>query len=231
MNPVLFPRMLYRGICLFGACAMIAAGTEPLPATGPTASLEATTPSSTDPWVTVGSVRVNSETHSMLVTGWVNQVFGLVELLACGPGGKTHESVFVLETSPIDFQAALLLLGIKPGTPPRDVGVGRPQGPKLDIWVDWKDGAQNRRERAERFITDLRNQKPLPTTPWIFTGSVFENGKFMALAEESLIASYWDPWAIINIPLPCGADDTILVVNTNAVPPLRTPIQMQIKAR
>ena len=231
MNPVLFARILCRKLCLFGACAIVATGAEPLLSTGPAATPEAGTRSSTDPWVTLGSVRVNSETRSMLVTGWVNQVFGLVELLACGPGGKTHESVFVLEASPVDFQAGLLLLGIKPGTPPRDVGEGQPKGPELDIWVDWKDGAKNRRERAERFIVDIRNQKPLPATPWIFTGSVFEDGKFMALAEESLIATYWDPWAIINIPLPCGADDTLLVVNTNAVPPLNTPIQMQIKAR
>jgi hypothetical protein len=41
------------------------------------------------------------------------------------------------------------------------------------------------------------------------------------------VVSYWDPYAIVNLPLPCGADDEILAVNTNIVPAYRTPITMR----
>ena len=56
---------------------------------------------------------------------------------------------------------------------------------------------------------------------------MIKDGHFKAFAEESYVVSYWDPYAIINLPLPCGADDEILAVNTNIVPAYRTPITMR----
>ena len=142
----------------------------------------------------LGSVQVDAQTKTMVISGWVNQVSGAIELLACGPGGKTHESVFVLDCNPVDMQAGLLLLGLKPGTPSPGLGQGPPNGPALDIWVDWLEGTNSRSLRAENFVVNVEDsRKPLPKTPWTFTGSVFEDGQFKALAEESLIVTYWDP--------------------------------------
>jgi len=179
----------------------------------------------------VGSVRVDPAARAVIATGWVNQVLGPIELLACGPGGKTHESVFVMDVNPLDLQTALLLLGLKPGTPPPALGQGQPVGPKLDIWIEWADQGTQRKERAERFVVNVENDKPLPKTPWIFTGSVFEEGEFKALAEESLVATYLDPWAIVNLPLACAANDEILTVNERLVPPVKTPVTFRIVAR
>lgn len=184
-----------------------------------------------DDMVRMGGVTVDARARTVSVTGWVNQVSGAIELLACGPGGKTHESVFVLDVNPLYLQTGLLLLGVRPGRPPAGLGTGRPSGTKVDLWVDWEEGGRRRSERAERFVYNAQARSVLPKTPWIFTGSVVEDGEFKALAEESLVATYWDPWAIINLPLPCGADDEILGVNTNLVPPLRTPITFRIRAR
>ena len=179
---------------------------------------------------TLGAVRVDAQTRTMVISGWVNQVWGAIELLACGPGGKTHESVFVLNCNPVDMQAGLLLLGLKPGTPPTGLGQGQPTGPALDIWVDWMEGSTSRSMRAEDFVVNVEDgRRPLPETPWIFTGSVFEDGQFKALAEESLIVTYWDPWALINLPLPCGTNDEILSVNSNCVPALNTPVTFRFR--
>ncbi len=180
---------------------------------------------------TLGNVQVDAQTKTMMVSGWVNQVWGAIELLACGPGGKTHESVFVLNCNPVDMQAGLLLLGLKPGTPPTGLGQGQPQGPGVDIWVDWMEGSTSRSMRAETFVVNVEDdRRPLPETPWTFTGSVIEDGQYKALAEESLIVTYWDPWAIINLPLACGTNDEILSVNSNSVPPLKTPVTFRFKA-
>ena len=87
--------------------------------------------------------------------------------------------------------------------------------PGLDwgpAWVDWQEGGRVRSRRAESFVFNIEARKVLPSTPWIFTGSVFEDGEFKALAEQSLVMTYWDPWGIINLPLPCGSNDEILVV-------------------
>ncbi|MBN1670344.1 MAG: hypothetical protein JXR37_04895 [Kiritimatiellae bacterium] len=180
---------------------------------------------------TLGSVQVDAQQRCVTAKGWINQTQGLVELLACGPNGKVHESVLVLDVNPLDLQTALLLLNLKPGRPPAALGEGRPEGPELELWVHWQESSTNRSLRAERLLYDDKGKKDVPETRWVFTGSAVENGKFMALAEESLVATYWDPWAIVNLPLDCGANDDILLVNEKTVPPLKTPVTLEMRVR
>ena len=194
----------------------------------------------------LGTVRVDAVNRSVIATGWVNQVEGLIELLACGPGGKCHESLFVLPINPLDLQTGLLLLGLKPGLPPGDADLGKraprengattaqargPTGPEVDIWVDWQVNGKTRSVRAEKMVKNTETKRPLPGTGWTFTGSVVEKGEFMAKAEESFVATFWDPWAILNLTLPCGADGDILVINTANAPPLGASITMRFVKR
>jgi len=176
-----------------------------------------------------GTVQVDPVLRCVVVTGFVNLVEGPIELMACGPGGKVHESLLVLELNPVDLQAALLLIGLRSGPPMKDLGVGPPLGDRVLIWAEWQQDGQ----RQVRPLADLAYQwqrkAPLKTDGWVFTGSTFEDGKFKALAEESLITSYWDPWSILNVQAAVGADDEALSVNTNAVPPLHTPIRLLIE--
>ena len=180
---------------------------------------------------TLGAVRLNAATKTVTATGWVNQTEGAIEVLACGLKGKVHESVFVLALNPLDLQAALLLTGLKGGEPMPDIGVGPPNGSPVDIFVDWQQDGETRTARAETFVWNIQDDTVLPETPWTFTGSIIRNGRFKALVEESLVVTYWDPYAILDLPLPCGADDEILHVNTNTVPPLHTPITMRFRPR
>ena len=169
--------------------------------------------------------------RQVIATGWVNQTDGAVEVLACGPKGKVHESVFVLALNPLDLQAALLLAGLKGGEPMPDIGVGPPNGSPLDIYVDWRQDGEARTARAETFLWNVQEDAVVPETPWTFTGSFVRDGQFKALVEESLVVTFWDPFAIIDLPLPCGADDEIIHVNSNAVPPVQTPITMRFVPR
>ena len=181
--------------------------------------------------VKVGDVRVDSVTRTVVITGYFNQAQGPVELLACGPGGKRHESIFVLEANPIDIQTAMLLVGAQSGAPMKQVGQGPPLGSKLDIWVEWtRDGAAAI-EDADYFIYQVKKGKPLGRVGWIFNGSTVEDGQFKALAEESMIATYWDPWAIMNIDSPVGSDDELLSVNEQRVPPVGTPATLYLHLR
>ncbi len=178
--------------------------------------------------VQIGAVSVNAETRTVTATGWVNQVQGPIELLACGPEGKRHESIFVLQCSPTDLQAAMLLAGAKAGPPMAGPGQGPPKGSPVEIWVEWILNGVKRVARAEDCIERVATGAPLGRTSWLFTGSVIENGYFKALAEESLIVTYWDPWAIINMASPLGSDDDALRVRTSAVPPIETEIKLHI---
>ena len=179
----------------------------------------------------LGAVRLDSATKTVTATGWVNQTAGAIEVLACGLAGKVHESVFVLPVNALDLQAALLLAGLKGGEPMPALGQGPPNGAPVDIFVDWKSGDETKTARAESFVSNVEENAVLPETPWTFTGSVVKDGQFKAFAEESLVVTYWDPYAIVNISLPCGANDELLVVNTNVVPEVQTPVALRFVPR
>ena len=180
---------------------------------------------------TLGSVKLDSATKTVSATGWVNQTSGPIEVLACGLAGKVHESVFVLPVNALDLQAALLLAGLKGGEPMPALGQGPPAGAPVDVFVDWKSGDETKTARAEAFVWNVEENAVLPDAPWTFTGSVIKDGQFKAFAEESLVVTYWDPYAIVNISLPCGANDELLVVNTNVVPEVKTPVTLRFVPR
>ena len=181
--------------------------------------------------IVFGNVVLDELSKTVTATGWVNQTRGLIEVFACGPRGKTHESAFVLDANPFDLQAALLATGLKAGEPMPAFGEGPPHGSPVDIFLSWPDpatGATNT-ARAETFVMDVEQEHPLAEGPWTFTGSVVIDGRFMAIAEETYIASFWDPYAIVNNPLPSGVNDDILFVNTNAIPPYGTPVTFSFR--
>ncbi|HMP77404.1 MAG TPA: YdjY domain-containing protein [Kiritimatiellia bacterium] len=174
----------------------------------------------------MGTVQVDPDARIVVVTGFVNQAEGAIELIACGPGGKTHESVFVMQAHAMDLQTALLLLGLEPGLPHEELGQGPPRGPRVDVWVTWTDAdGAVRAHPAELFAYNIETGRVLPHTGWAFTGSVMIDGQFKALAEESYLVTFWDPWAILNIMNnEVGPDDELLAVNRALVPPPGTTV-------
>ena len=177
-----------------------------------------------------GSVDLDMATKAVTCTGWVNQARGIVEVLACGAEGKVHESVLVLPVNPLDLQAALLLAGNKGGEPMPGFGVGPARGSPVDLWVEWtdKESGETRKARAETFVLDVEQGTALEEGPWVFTGAIMKDGEFKALSEETLMATYWDPYAIINNPYASGGNDDILFANPDTVPPEGTPIRFTI---
>lgn len=177
-----------------------------------------------------GSVDLDEATKAVTCTGWVNQARGIVEVLACGEEGKVHESVLVLAVNPLDLQAALLLAGHKAGEPMPGFGVGPARGSPVDLWAEWTDAAsgESRKARAETFVLDAETGTAMEEGPWVYTGSIVQDGEFKALAEETLIATYWDPYAIINNPYASGGNDDILFANPETVPPVGTAIRFTI---
>jgi hypothetical protein len=69
----------------------------------------------------------------------------------------------------------------------------------------------------------------MPKTYWIYTGSKIIDGKFIAQTEQSIIATYHDPFAIFDHPLATGTDDTLYYVNQQTVPPKGTRVKLVIK--
>ncbi len=179
----------------------------------------------------LANITIDKKKGEVKVPGRVNMQEGLVELLACGRWGKLHESVLVIDVEPYYFQLALLLLGLEPGNKPLAYqgDPHTPQGDYVDILVEWRENGKSVKKRAEELVFNRATGKSMKRTHWVFTGSIIQNGIFIAQVEQSLVTTFHDPATIIDNPLPAGGDDTLYYANKRVVPPVGTPVTMIVK--
>jgi hypothetical protein len=178
----------------------------------------------------IGQVVVDTRERTVTCAGQVNMLRGPIEYLAVTPSGKRHESVLTLDLEPMHLQVALLLLGLEPGGNLRHQGDSQPPtGAPVRIEVRWRAGGRERSARLEEFAWDIPKRRPMEAHAWTFTGSRVTDAGFAASREGSLIASYRDPYAILNNSLPTGADDTVYKVNERIVPPVGTRVSVVLR--
>jgi hypothetical protein len=135
-------------------------------------------------------LRVNRAGRYVDVDATVCLDDGLLELIACTPGSREHESVITVAARPIHIHTALLLIGANSGNPP----LARPlddeqtrweflpaRGDLIEVFLAWKnpDGSAVERSISD-FITSREEatetarpiqQKPRFPGVFIFAGS------------------------------------------------------------
>lgn len=181
----------------------------------------------------VGNVTLAADRSWMRVPGRVNQREGIVEYLAVGPKGKTHESILVLDVEATHLMVGCLLMGLVPAplTPQDDPGLRvvrgegeadpappvRRDGSLVTLEVLWAPPAPagpavpgaapvpaEVLHRAEDLMWSREARTSMPHTPWVFTGSSIWRGNFVAELEQSCVASWPDRGALFNNPWPSG---------------------------
>lgn len=164
------------------------------------------------------------------------QLKGAIEYLVVMPGGKEYESVFVAPVDPIALYEGLKKIGVEPGKSGSTEEKTPPEGGRLRIWVEWKDGDKDRREPAETFVLDVLSGKPMEVKPWVFTGSreVFNpaEGKMTlgVLNTKNLIALYHNDATVLVQPSSLAKDPHQFKVNKPAVPREGTPVRIVLEA-
>lgn len=194
------------------------------------ADAESVLKKSADGTLNVGPIEIAADRKSMRIPARINQRQGIIEYMAVGPTGKTHESVLVLEAEGTHLMVGCLLLGLTPAplTPQEDPGLRivrggqdgkktpdpeRPPDPappvpaadsNVIIEVEWIDPETKKpvRVRAEQLTWDRERKSSMPPTEWVFTGSSIWRGNFVAELEQSYIATWPDRSALFNNPWP-----------------------------
>lgn len=157
----------------------------------------------------IGTLRVDTARREVIATGTVNPVT-VLEFVANTPGGaKAYESAFTLETSAINYNAALLLIGLDPARarPPQvQFDPAAPAGDPVEIEVEWTAGGKPRRLKIHELLFDQSSKKTLAPGPWVYTGSTFADfggpiGKrYLAEIDGVLIGLMHGPQPIIENP-------------------------------
>jgi hypothetical protein len=185
----------------------------------------------------IGRVVVDTAAQVAEVPCRVNMRRGAIEYLAVASDGKLHESVLKVEAEPLHVHVALMLLGLEPGARPRFQG--DPEPPRapgegssrtgVNARVMWHQGGRERSARLEEWAWDIPARRPMSPVGWWFTG-VAAPGAGPATAEQrSVVATYRDPDAVLNNPLPTGGDDTVYKANERVVPPVGTAVRLLLR--
>lgn len=99
------------------------------------------------------------------------QLKGAIEYLIVMPGGKEYEALFVAPVDAIKLREGMVKAGFKPGKAGDEDENKPPEGSKVKIMVEWKEGDKDRRESIEYFVLDVINKKAMNAGPFTFSGS------------------------------------------------------------
>lgn len=184
-----------------------------------------------------GRAWIDRDKNVVYVDGRISLRKGQLEMFACPPNTKEHESIVSVESEAFVLHAGLLAVGAETGTPVAFAPEYKaPTGTKIDIDVIWKDkeGKQHK-VRAQDWIRDTRTKKAMDL-PWVFAGSGFwkneELGTSGYLAEDGdLVCVANFSTAMLDVPAERTSNNSGLSYEawTERIPPLGWPVRLAFK--
>ncbi len=182
-------------------------------------------------------VRIDWQARAVEVEARVALRAGPLELLACSPQTREHESVLVVAARPMHIYQALGLIGLEPGHPIRynekTETTDPPTGQRLTLSVRFREGAKIRTHPVGELMRLVGREDPPPTLHWVFAGSrTFPSGRYGADADGTIACVVDFDTAVIALDTPHSADNQQLWLeaNTPRIPPVGTPATLIISA-
>ncbi len=164
-----------------------------------------------------------------------------LELLACTPGSKEHESILTVTARPSHIHLALMILGMEPGSPMQwhwqgeQFNVTPPTGPKLAITLHYtNDTKEAVVVPANQWVRDQKADKLLEGNHWLFTGSrsetIDEQVVYRADINGSAISivNFGDDLLARPTTMTHQDDHATWAANTCAIPPVGTKVMIRL---
>ena len=186
--------------------------------------------------VRVGAVRVDLAAREVSVDGLVNDVPQLEFLVNTKNGYKSYESAIEAECNGIDFNLALILVGLdrdRARNQPRfHFDPLPPQGDAVEIWVSWKTPAGPKRVPASDLLYNWQSREVLAASNWVYTGSQFFPGTraFLADVDGVLIGFVHTPAPLIERAETVPGQFGNIRLNPNLGLTAGTPVTVTVRA-
>jgi hypothetical protein len=153
----------------------------------------------------IGNIRIDTGKREISVNGVVNDARTLEFIAGTKGGFKNYETALELDTNAINFNLALILLGLDSARavpPRRHLDPDPPKGDPVDVFIEWQDNGRARVVRAEELVYNEETKRTLPEGPWVYTGSLFvaRANRYMADVDGTLIGFVHSPSTIIENP-------------------------------
>ena len=203
-------------------------------ATAPSASQPATRPAGAV--VYQPGVSIDWTSRQVLIAGEVVLRSGDLELFACSPGTKEHESIVRVHARPLHIFQALGLLGFEPGHPPYydndHKKVVPAEGERLDISVRWTQDGRTKTVPIEQWMQGRDKAAPA-AIDWVLSGSMtLEDGRLLADVDGTVLCVVDFDGAIISVAGSHSSSNAELWLsaNTDQIPPTQTPVTLIVQA-
>ena len=182
-------------------------------------------------------VRIDWQQRAVEVEATICLRQGVLELLACSPQTREHESILAVRARPIRIHQAMGLIGLKPGSPARyDSKRGRwveASGEALRLEVRYRTKDTIKTVPIEQWLFDTKGRRSPKPLNWVFAGSRnLGNGRFGADVDGTIAAVVDFDTALIALSSLHSSDNQFLwlTANTRAIPPVGTPCTLLIRA-
>ncbi len=154
---------------------------------------------------------------------------GSLELLACSPQTREHESILSTKARPLHIYQAMGLIGLEPGSPARYDATSSQwtpsRGEALELRVRYPDGKKSREVPVEQWLVDVKQRRPPDPLDLVFSGSrTLDDGRFAADLDGTVVCVVDFDTALIASGSLHSADNEVLwlAANTSAIPPTGT---------
>jgi hypothetical protein len=194
----------------------------------------------------IGDVEFNKQTRVISFPAAINMREGLLEYVIVHDKGKVHESLLRTAINATHLNLALVLLRYQ-SSPElfmlRDED-GHPNGlmpavdgktkaaARVEIRMLWKDGESEHSATVNECINNTKNDKVMAPAPWVYGGSVIDEGQFVAEMTGDIVAILTNEAAVFNYPGDSnrdGEDYGAWFALTKAVPAVGTPVTVEIR--
>jgi hypothetical protein len=190
----------------------------------------------------IGEVTFDQKSREIRFPTKINMTDGLLEYLVVHQNGKVHESLLVTDVSPTHINLAFTLLrypasrelyalpngtgGVSDKFPevPEEVK----NGSRITIEVEWTVDGKTKRGPVTDWIQHAVKTTAMKSGPWVYGGSEFHEGTFVAESTGDVAAIFLSQAALINFPGEDNRDDTVWVVFPKRVPPEGTNVTLII---
>jgi len=172
----------------------------------------------------------------------VNMNEGLIEVVMCRKEGKVHESLLVTNISPLEFQTALLLLGLDAVNEIPDdstkidpmsnfLNIETP-GDSVLLFLAYISDGKTITLPIEDFIFDENSGKSLSPSTWLFRGaSTHKSGHVMVDPELTMIATYHDMHALMELNALSKYNDELFYASKAMNLKIGEPVNLIVKVK
>lgn len=183
-------------------------------------------------------VWIDRDRKEVVVGGVVSLDGGPIEVFACPEKTKEHEAVVAVRSSARLIHAALLAIGLEPGSPVKfSPAYAAARGPVVAVRMRWTDESGAVQEaRAQDWVRDASTGAAL-AADWVFAGSGWwhdpRDGAAAYLADggELVCVSNFST-AMLDLPIESSQANDALLFEAFAgrVPPAGTRVEMILSA-